>query len=670
MLEKAEKPDKKTVVVALAGAPNVRKSTVFNLLTGLSQHVGNWPGKTVEQKTGIARHNGLTIQLVDLPGTYSLTANSLEEQITRDYLVTEKPDVVVALLNAASLDRHLYLVTELMELTPRLIVALNMVDVARQEGTNIDVKALESALNMPVVPMVASKNRGLKELVEVIAQKCTQAVDSPAVGHVEYGSEISADIAHIEGLLTDGDTSPYPRHWAAMKVLEGDSQINKLLHDRLSRDRQAELDSFLSDKESAAITLAGLRFDWVKNVLSSAQEKPDIGRVSFTEKIDHAATHPIWGLAVLAAVMILVFLVVYGIGVPVQHFLQVSLIERAQTLVFDHMHFMPGWLQSFLGNGLLGGVGTVLTFLPILFLFFVAWGFLEDVGYTARVAFVTDRFMHLLGLHGKSSLPLLLGFGCNVPAVMGTRIIESKRARLLTVLLAPLIPCAGRMAVIGVIAAAIFGGQAILVTAGIIAFSLVVLVISGLLMNRFIFEGERAVLMMELPLYHEPNPRTIGLVSWQRTIAFIKRAGTIILVVSIIIWLLSYLPSSNIEGSVLGHIGRGIEPVGKLMGLNWQLMVALLTSFVAKENTIATLGVLLGRENAGLSQALRGMLTPAAAIAFLVAQVLFVPCVATVSAIRQETGGWRWVAFSIGLQLILSFSLAIVVFQIARLAGA
>jgi ferrous iron transport protein B len=668
MLEKAEKPDKKTVVVALAGAPNVGKSTVFNLLTGLSQHVGNWPGKTVEQKTGIARHNGLTIQLVDLPGTYSLTANSLEEQITRDYLVTEKPDVVVALLNAASLDRHLYLVTELMELTPRLIVALNMVDVARQEGTNIDVKALESALNMPVVPMVASKNRGLKELVEVIAQKCTQAVDSPAVGHVEYGSEISADIAHIEGLLTDEDTSPYPRHWAAMKVLEGDSQINKLLHDRLSRDRQAELDSFLSDKESAAITLAGLRFDWVKNVLSSAQEKPDIGRVSFTEKIDHAATHPIWGLAVLAAVMILVFLVVYGIGVPVQHFLQVSLIERAQTLVFDHMHFMPGWLQSFLGNGLLGGVGTVLTFLPILFLFFVAWGFLEDVGYTARVAFVTDRFMHLLGLHGKSSLPLLLGFGCNVPAVMGTRIIESKRARLLTVLLAPLIPCAGRMAVIGVIAAAIFGGQAILVTAGIIAFSLVVLVISGLLMNRFIFEGERAVLMMELPLYHEPNPRTIGLVSWQRTIAFIKRAGTIILVVSIIIWLLSYFPSSNIEGSVLGHIGKGLEPVGKLMGLNWQLMVALLTSFVAKENTIATLGVLLGRESVGLTQALRGMLTPGAAIAFLVAQVLFVPCVATMSAIRQETGGWRWVAFSIGLQIILSLSLAIVVFQIARLA--
>ena len=668
MLEQPEKPDKKTIVVALAGAPNVGKSTVFNLLTGLSQHVGNWPGKTVEQKTGIARYNGLTLQLVDLPGTYSLTANSLEEQIARDYLVTEKPDVVVALLNAASLDRHLYLVTELMELTPRLIIALNMVDVARQEGMNIDVKALESALHMPVVPMVASKNRGLKELVEVIAQKCTQAVDSPAVGHVEYGSKISGDIAHIEGLLTDADTSPYPRHWAAMKVLEGDSQINKLLHSRLPPERQAQLDSFLSDKESAAVVLAGLRFDWVKKMLSSAQQKPAAGRISFTERFDRLATHPIWGLAVLAAVMILVFLIVYGVGVPVQHFLQVSLIERAQTLVFDHPNFMPGWLQSFLGNGLLGGVGTVLTFLPILFLFFVAWGFLEDVGYTARVAFVTDRFMHLLGLHGKSSLPLLLGFGCNVPAVMGTRIIESKRARLLTVLLAPLIPCSGRMAVIAVMAAAIFGGQAILVTAGIIAFSLVVLVVSGLLMNRFIFQGEKAVLMMELPLYHEPNPRTIGLVSWQRTTAFIKRAGTIILVVCILIWFLSYFPSGSIEGSILGHIGRGLQPVGRLMGLNWQLMVALLTSFVAKENTIATLGVLLGSQKAGLSQALKGMLTPAAAIAFLVALVLFVPCIATVSAIRQETGRWRWVAFSIGLQLVLSLSFAIVVFQIARLA--
>jgi ferrous iron transport protein B len=275
--------------------------------------------------------------------------------------------------------------------------------------------------------------------------------------------------------------------------------------------------------------------------------------------------------------------------------------------------------------------------------------------------------MHFIGLHGKSSLPLLLGFGCNVPAVLGTRIIESKRNRILTLLLAPLVPCAGRMAVIGVIAAAIFGGKAILIALGVIALSVVVLIVLGLIMNRFAFGGRRSALMMELPLYHEPNPRTIGLVSWQRTTAFIKRTGTVILIASCIVWVLSYFPNGRIGDSILGRIGIGLEPFSKLMGLNWQLMVALFSSFIAKENTIATLGVLLGNENTSFSQSLQGLLTPTAAIAFLVAQVLFVPCVATASAIHQETGGWRWVAFSISLQLVLSFSIAITVFQIARL---
>ena len=659
----------KAAVVALVGLPNVGKSTVFNLLTGLSQHVGNWPGKTIEQKTGVLYHDGLTIQLVDLPGTYSLTANSVEEQITRDYLVKEKPDLVVAVLNAASMERSLYLVAELIELAPRLVIALNMTDVARQQGTKVDAKALEAALNIPVVPMVASKNQGVKDLVEVIEQEYSQPTVSRVVRHIESGSETEGDISHIAQLLTDEDTAPYPRHWAATKLLEGDDQINKLLRERVSERRWAEIDTFLRDKEAAAIAIAGLRFDWVKKVLSTAQQKPPIGQVSLTEKLDRAATHPIMGLAILLAIMGLVFLVVYGIGVPVQHFLQVSVIERVQGLVFDQMPFLPNWLQSLLGDGIVGGVGMVLTFVPILFLFFLAWGFLEDIGYTARVAFVTDRYMHSIGLHGKSSLPLLLGFGCNVPAVMGTRIIESRRARLLTILLAPLIPCTGRMAVIVVIAAAVFGGRAILVSLGVMAFSLLVLAILGLIMNRFVLGGKRAALMMELPLYHSPNPRTIGLGSWQRTVAFIKRAGTVILIVSILIWLLSYFPGGSIDRSFLADTGRWLEPVGRLMGLNWQVMVALLTSFVAKENTIATLGVLLGQEKAGLSEALRGMLTPAAAMAFLVAQVLFIPCAATAACIRQETGSWRWMAFSIGLQLVLSLSLAIVVFQVAKLIG-
>ena len=304
--------------------------------------------------------------------------------------------------------------------------------------------------------------------------------------HIESDSEIKAVIDHVEGLLTDESIAPYPSHWAAMKLLEGDEQINKLVRQRLSQTQWSALESFLKEHESAAVTIATLRFEWVERMVGTTQEKPPMGQVSLTERLDRAATHPILGLVILVAIMGIVFWLVYSIGVPIQRFLEVSLIERARELVYSTLHSMPGWVPSFLGDGILSGVGTVLTFIPILFFFFLAWAILEDTGYMARVAFVTDRFMHLIGLHGKSVLPLILGFGCNVPAVMGTRIIESERARLLTVLLTPLIPCTGRMAVVAIIAAAFFGSQAILVSIGIVIFSLLMLVISGLIMNRFV----------------------------------------------------------------------------------------------------------------------------------------------------------------------------------------
>ncbi len=351
-------------VVALVGLPNVGKSTVFNLLTGLSQHVGNWPGKTIEQKTGVLRHDGLNIEMVDLPGTYSLTANSVEEQITRDYLVKEKPDLVVALLNAASMERSLYLVAELIELAPRLVIALNMTDVARQEGTKVDAKSLEAALNIPVVPMVASRNQGVKDLVKVIVQECAEPGAVREIKHIESGSETEDHISHIAQFLTDADTAPYPRHWAATKLLEGDEQINRLLRERVPDDRWAQIDAFLKDRESAAMAIAGLRFDWVKGVLSTAQEKPPLGQVSLSERLDRAATNPVLGLVILLLVMSLVFGSVYGIGVPAQHFLQVSVVQRVQTLVIEDLTFLPDWLRSLLGDGVIGGVGMVLTFLP------------------------------------------------------------------------------------------------------------------------------------------------------------------------------------------------------------------------------------------------------------------------------------------------------------------
>jgi ferrous iron transport protein B len=661
-----EKMNEKTISVALAGAPNTGKSTVFNLLTGLSQHVGNWPGKTVEQKTGTIRRGKLTMNIVDLPGTYSLTANSVEEQIARDYLIKENPDVVVAVLNAASLERNLYLVAELIELSPRLVIALNMMDVAQQQGMKVDAKALANELNIPIIPIVASKNQGLDELLTAIEQQYSQPLGSRELKHIEYGSEILKVIDHVAQLLDDSVTVPYPKHWTAMKLLEGDTQINKLIMGRTVSPQSSALESYLRENESAAVTIATLRYAWVEKMMAVTQEKPPLGRVSLTERIDRVATHPISGLFILLLVLCLIFGLVYSIGLPIQKLLEVHLVESGHTFVNTHLN-APTWVKGLLANGIIGGVGTVLTFIPILMLFFAAWAFMEDVGYTSRAAFVTDKFMHSLGLHGKSVLPLVLGFGCNVPAILGTRIIDSPRSRLLTILVAPLVPCTARMAVITLIAAAFFGNAAIFVSIGIVIFSLIMMIITGLILNRFVVGGEDSALLMELPLYHLPNPKIIGLVTWQNTIAFIKRAGTIILAVSIIIWILSFVPHGDINTSFLSDIGKFLEPLGRLMGLNWQMMVALLSSFIAKENTIATLGTLTGGQGTALTAQLKTLFTPAAALAFLVVQVLFIPCVATVAAIHHETKSWRWPLFTVAYQLVLSFVMAIIVFQIVRL---
>jgi ferrous iron transport protein B len=660
------KMNERTITVALAGAPNTGKSTVFNLLTGLSQHVGNWPGKTVEQKTGIVRRGNLTMNIVDLPGTYSLTANSAEELIARDYLIKENPDVVVAVLNAASLERNLYLVAELIELSPRLVIALNMMDVAQQQGMKVDFKALAKELNIPVIPIVASKNQGLDALLVTIEQEYNQPLGSRELKHIEYGSEILKVIDHVAQLLDDSLTAPYPKHWTAMKLLEGDTQINKLIMGRVASEQSSSLESYLREHESAAVTIATLRYAWVEKMMAATQEKPPLGRVSLTERVDRVATHPISGLFILLLVLCLIFGLVYSIGLPLQKLLEVHLVESGHAFVNAHLN-APTWVKGLLSNGIISGVGTVMTFIPILMLFFAAWAFMEDVGYTARAAFVTDKFMHSLGLHGKSVLPLVLGFGCNVPAILGTRIIDSPRSRLLTILVAPLVPCTARMAVITLIAAAFFGRAAIFVSIGIVIFSLIMMIITGLILNRFVVGGEDSALLMELPLYHLPNPKIIGLVTWQNTVAFIKRAGTIILAVSIVIWILSYIPNGNIDTSYLADIGKFLTPVGKLMGLNWQMMVALLSSFIAKENTLATLGTLTGGQGSALTTQLKILLTPAAALAFLVVQVLFIPCVATVAAIHHETKSWRWPLFTIAYQLVLSFVMAIIVFQIVRL---
>ena len=655
------------VTVALAGQPNVGKSTVFNLLTGLSQHVGNWPGKTIEQKTGTYRHNGTTIHLVDLPGTYSLTANSPEEVIARDYIIKEQPDVVVALVNAASLERNLYLVAELLPLPTRVVVGLNMVDVAANEGMRIEPQVLEAALGVPVVPMVAAKNKGLRELVET--------VDKLARGEIPYQPnvpEIRADhrqvLDEIHALVADCVPQPYPSDWVALKLLEGDDQITAMMHDEcLPPERWVKVHAILMVHEDAILAVASGRYDWVGRMIRAAVTRPRAGQITRTERLDRWATHPLWGLGILAAILGLVFWLTFTIGAPLQDLLDIYVVGTLANAASSGLAGAPAWLNGLVVNGIIGGVGTVITFLPILVIFFAVLALLEDMGYMARAAYVMDRFMHLMGLHGKSFLPLFLGFGCNVPAVMGARIIDPQRARLLTILLAPLVPCAARMAVVVFIAPIFFGRAATLVAWGLIATALVVLAVAGVLINKWVLKGERAAFIMELPLYHRPNARTIGIQVWQNSAAFIRKAGSLILIMSVVVWALSVLPYGDIETSYLAAVGKALAPLGALMGLDWRMVVALLASFIAKENSIATMGVLFGggEEAAGLDAALAGVLTPAAALAFLVVQMLFIPCVATVAVIKQETKSWGWTAFSVGLLLVLSLVGGIVAYQVA-----
>jgi len=350
----------------------------------------------------------------------------------------------------------------------------------------------------------------------------------------------------------------------------------------------------------------------------------------------------------------------------VQNWLAEAVVGRLSEFVSSLLASGPAWLSGLIVDGAIGGAGTVLTFLPILVIFFAVMAILEDVGYMARAAYVMDRFMHPMGLHGKSFLPLFLGFGCNVPAVQGARIVEEPRARLLTILLAPLVPCTGRMAVVAFLAPLFFGAAATLVSWGLITVSLLTMAVVGLVLSRTIVRGEPLAFIMELPLYHQPHLRSIALLVWQRCLAFVQRAGTLILIVSVIIWALAWLPNGAMDSSLLAGAGRLLAPVGALMGLDWRVMVALLASFVAKENSVATLGVLLASGAVSLSQSLPALLTPPAALAFLVVQVLFVPCAATVATMRQETNSWRWTLLGVGVLLVVSFAAGIGVYQLLR----
>ncbi|HNQ19317.1 MAG TPA: ferrous iron transport protein B [Smithellaceae bacterium] len=659
-------PAEKEISVALVGQPNVGKSTIFNILTGLSQHVGNWPGKTVEKKEGVHRADTVLLRIVDLPGTYSLTAFSEEERITRDFIIKNKPDMVVLVLNAAALERSLYLLAEVLLLNRPVIIAINMMDTASNQGIQIDAKTLGASLGLPVIPMIARRNSGIKELIEQIVlfasgkTKFKPNLPQVSADHQQIYEKILAQISpHIQ--------EPYTPEWVAIKIMEGDPEASAIAEKKITKSDWNNVQNILSKHEDALHAVVNGRYDWIEKITRAAVSRFKMGEVLLTDRIDHVLTRPVFGIPILLAVIALVFFLTYSVGVPLQNWMADGVGAFSQWLA-PFISRWPDWMQGLIIDGIIGGVGSVLTFLPILLIFFAIMAFLEDVGYMARAAFVMDRIMHLVGLHGKSFLPMCLGFGCNVPAVLGARIIETRKARMITLLLIPFVPCTARLAVLTLVSAAIFGSNAAYVSWSILALNIGVLGIAGIFVNKVLWRQD-APFIMELPLYHQPDLRTILMVIWARIIAFIRKAGTIILAVSIVIWLLSYLPTGVVEESWLARAGRAIAPLGVPLGLDWKMITALITGLVAKENVVATLGVLYSVGEEGLSTILPTVMGHASAAAFLVVMMLFIPCAATVAVLRKEMNSNKWFFSAIVMTLIVSYISGIAAYHFVRWLG-
>ncbi|MEQ8204414.1 MAG: ferrous iron transport protein B, partial [Smithellaceae bacterium] len=436
---------------------------------------------------------------------------------------------------------------------------------------------------------------------------------------------------------------------------------------QLPADSWKKITALFREHEDSLHAVVNGRYDWIEQISRTALSRFKMGQVVITDRLDHILTRPVFGIPILLGVMAVVFFLTYSLGMPIQNWMA-DLIQQFTDWCEPSLHGLPVWLQGLFLNGVIGGVGSVITFLPILIIFFVTMALLEDVGYMARAAYVMDRIMHIVGLHGKSFIPMCLGFGCNVPAVLGARIIETRKARMITLLLIPFVPCTARLAVLTLVSAAVFGPIAPYVSWSILALNIVALGIAGIFVNKFIKEQD-APFIMELPIYHRPDLRTMMMVVWSRTIAFIRKAGTVILGVSILIWFLSYYPSGIVEESWLAALGKFLEPVGSLLGLNWKMIAALLTGLVAKETVIATLGVLYSVGAEGLVNVLPQIMSHASAAAFLVVMMLFIPCAGTIAVLKKEMNSNKWFYSTIVLTLLASYFGGVLAFNFVKWLG-
>lgn len=661
--------ERREIRVGLAGQPNVGKSTLFSGLTGATLETGNWPGKTVERREGRRTLGDATLHIVDLPGTYSLSASSEEERIARDYVLAGRPDVVALVIDASSMERGLYLLAELLHLPAPVVVALNMTDVAERSGKPVDAERLAEALGVPVVPTVARSGQGLDALAAELA-RYGSGEESLGPVALEVDGDAAVAVQRALEVLARHVPEPYTPGFVARKLVEGDDEFVALARQWVPEDGRAEVDAFAASAAEHGMALAGARYAWAGQAAKAAQggaEGADARR-TWTDRFDAVALHPFAGVALLGVMSWIVYQATLELAGPLQDLLD-GWISGAGAWLGAKVAPLAGWTEAFVTDGLFGSVGLLITFLPVLAVFFLAFALLEDSGYMARAAFVLDRFLGAIGLRGKSFLPMFVGAGCNVPAVFGARVIESRSARLLTILLTPLVPCSARLIVLALLVPAFFASHAAGVSVGLIGLNIAVIAMLGLILSRTMFRGERQSFVMELPRYSLPSARSVSLSVLSKLRAFLKDAGTMIVVIALAVWALSAFPGDDIGDSYLASAGRWLEPLGAPMDMDWRLIVAILTGFIAKEVVIATLGVLYATSSEeGLVATMTAEISPATALAFLVITMLFIPCVGTVAAMRREAGT-RWMLFGTAMLLVVSWGFGIGVYEIADALG-
>ena len=689
---------RKLIKVALVGNPNCGKTSLFNIASGSHEHVGNYSGVTVDAKEGRFEHGGYTFLLVDLPGTYSLSAYSPEELYVRRNLIEEMPDVVVNVVDASNLQRNLYLTTQLIDMNLRVVMALNMYDELQTKGDKLDIRQLGYLLGMPVIPTVSRTGEGIENLFDTVVQIYENADPHLARHiHINHGSELEYSIDRVKALIKMNSDirDEYSTRYLSIKYLENDREVESVVEALANRDEiiAARFEENRRIREilgsSLESSIVDAKYAFVQGALAETHE-PCQGkrrRHTLTDKIDSIVTNRWLAFPIFFFLLYLVFNTTFVLGEYPMAWIE-WLVQKLGAFVSSVMD--DGWLRDLVTDGIIGGVGSVLVFLPNILLLYLFISLLEDSGYMARAAFIMDRLMHKIGLHGKSFIPMIMGFGCNVPAIMATRTIESPKSRLITMLIIPLMSCAGRMPVYILIAGAFFPHNAGLVLLGMYALGIILAIISAKVMSRF-FKDDDLPFVMELPPYRIPTSRSIFRHTWEKGKQYLQKMSGIILVCSMVLWFLGYFPNHDAyssareqqEHSFIGYVGKAMEPVLEPLGFDWRMGVGIVAGVGAKELVVSTLGVMyaddepleaatesVSDETSGdtrLQRALTRSVPPAGALAYMVFILLYFPCIATFVAIRRESGSWKWAIFTAVYTIVLAWVAAFITFRLFSL---